>query len=90
VPVPSSLTLSAHPNPFNATTQIRFDLPQAVLVNLTIFDVLGRRVETLLNDTRPAGSHHMEWNAENQAAGIYFARMQAGDHIRTTKLLLLK
>jgi hypothetical protein len=70
--------------------RIHFDLPQTGLVDLTIFDVLGRRVETLLNDTRSAGSHHVEWNAENQAAGIYFARMQAGDNIRTTKLLLLK
>jgi hypothetical protein len=90
VPHPSSYVLCSYPNPFNPTTQIRFDLPQAALVNLTIFDVLGRKVETLLNDTRSAGSHHIVWNAENQAAGIYFARMRAGDYIRTTKLLLLK
>jgi hypothetical protein len=80
----------SYPNPFNSTTQIRFDLPQPALVNLTIFDVLGRKVEILLNETRPAGSHHVAWNAEKEAAGIYFARMEAGEFVQTQKIMLLK
>ncbi len=80
----------AYPNPFNATTTIGFELPGSGMVDLAIFDLLGRRVATLSSEVRPAGIHHVQWTAENVASGIYFARLQAAQQISTQKVVLLK
>jgi hypothetical protein len=87
---PSSFILSCFPNPFNATTTIRFDLARAGAVSLNAFDILGRRVEALAWGDYPVGSHRVVWDASRVAAGVYFVRLESGEDMQVNKLLLLK
>lgn len=78
------------PNPFNPSVALRFALPEAGRVRLDIFDLQGRRLETLLDGHHDSGRHEVRWDAEGRASGVYFARLQAGDQSLSHKLLLLK
>ena len=78
------------PNPFNPSTIIRFQLPTAATVSLKIFDVLGREIQTLIQQKMTAGNYSAEWDGSHFASGVYFCRLQAGDFVQTKKLLLLK
>jgi hypothetical protein len=89
-PDPSSFTLSCYPNPFNPTTDIRFDLPKAERVQLCIYNSLGQLVTTLLDEPRATGSYASSWDGRNAATGLYFCRLQAGNFVQTRKMLLLK
>jgi hypothetical protein len=88
--LPQRLHVAVYPNPFNAQTQIRFDLPQAGNVTLKVFDVLGREVETLLDKPLIAGNHIYFWNGANEPSGMYFVRLESGKSRITQKLMLLK
>jgi len=90
IPHPSSFILSCAPNPFNPTTQIRFDLPERSHVDLQVFDLQGRLVQTLASRFFPAGSHALSWDGTLFASGTYFARISTPQHATTQKLLLLK
>ena len=84
-----------YPNPFNPVTTLRYDLPEQTHVNITIYDMLGRQVKTLINHTQDAGYRSVIWNATNDygkpvSAGIYLYQIQAGDYISTKKMVLLK
>ena len=79
-----------YPNPFNATTSIQYDLPEESEVTIEIYDILGRKIETVVSGIQPAGSHSVVWDAENQPSGIYFYRMYAGAHVESKNCLLLK
>ena len=85
---------SNYPNPFNPTTTIRFDLPSAEHVLLQVFDISGKKVKTLVNEQRSAGSYSLVWdgtNIDNQqvGAGAYFCRLVAGSFKRVNKMMLL-
>ncbi len=90
IPHPSSLILSSYPNPFNSTTQFSFNLDRPSRVELTVFDILGREVVTLLNADRPAGSQLVTFNANALPSGIYLARLTALGESRLQKVVLLK
>ncbi len=84
-----------YPNPFNPVTTLRYDLPDNGHVNITIYDMLGRQVKTLINQTQDAGYRSIIWNATNDygkpvSAGIYLYQIQAGEYISTKKMVLLK
>ena len=84
-----------YPNPFNPITTLRYDLPKDALVYLTIYDIMGREVATLLNEERNEGYHSIIWNTRNNvgtpvSAGIYFYQIQAKDFVKTRKMVLLK
>ena len=84
-----------YPNPFNPITTLRYDLPENSLVTITIYDMLGRQVKTLINQTQDAGYKSVIWNATNNygkpvSAGIYLYQIQAGEYISTKKMVLLK
>jgi hypothetical protein len=79
-----------YPNPFNPATTIRFDLPRASAVTLRIFDLLGRKVLTLVDETRSAGSYSVTFDGSRLASGIYLCRLQAGAFATTKKMVLLK
>ena len=84
-----------YPNPFNPVTTLRYDLPENGLVNITIYDMLGRQVKTLVYQTQEAGYRSIVWNATNDygkpvSAGIYLYQIQAGKYISTKKMVLLK
>ena len=84
-----------YPNPFNPVTTLRYDLPENAMVNITIYDMLGRQVKTLMNHTQDAGYKSIIWDATNDygkpvSAGIYLYRIQSGKYISTKKIVLLK
>jgi len=83
------------PNPFNPTTTIRFDLRTAGHVTVNIYDVSGRRVRALVDQTLPAARHQVEWDATDNsgrqvATGVYLMKLIAGDFTQTRKMVLLK
>ena len=82
--------LQNYPNPFNNITIISFGLPHNVPVVIDIYDILGRKVETLVDERQPAGYHQVMWDAEGVSSGIYFYRIQAGEYAETKKMVLLK
>jgi len=79
-----------YPNPFNPKTKIRFKLPEKTYVQLEIFDILGRRVSTLIKKEMNAGTYETEFDGHRFASGIYIYRIQAGSFISSKKMILLK
>ncbi|MBN1294557.1 MAG: T9SS type A sorting domain-containing protein [Candidatus Latescibacteria bacterium] len=83
--------LQNYPNPFNPSTTISYQLDQPCMVNLVIYDILGRKVATLLNDMKLPGSHKVIWNAEGYASGVYFYRLELGESkVLTKKMMMVK
>lgn len=85
----------AYPNPFNPKTTIKFQIPQSQLVCINIFDIQGKIVTTLINNTFTTGNHTVIWNGKNNfgeyvAAGMYFYHLTSGKFSQTKKMLLLK
>ena len=89
LPVKTELS-GSYPNPFNPTTSINYGLEKDGHVEIMIYDAAGRLVEELVNGHQDGGSYSITWNASNQASGMYFAKMVAGDVVQTQKLVLLK
>ncbi len=79
-----------YPNPFNPTTNISFDVPVASHVELSIFNVLGQKVETLVDQELEAGTHQVEWDASRYSSGIYFYRISADNFTETKKMAFVK
>lgn len=84
-----------YPNPFNPTTQVRFALPTNAHVRLTVFNVLGQEVKTLVDQDMAAGTHEVTWNGRNEdggqvSSGIYFYRISADNFSATKKMMMLK
>jgi hypothetical protein len=79
-----------YPNPFNPSTLVRYQLSVASKVELSIYDLLGREVATLVNDVRTPGAYNVTWNAAGLASGTYFCRLRAGTLQQTRKLLFVK
>ena len=73
--IPGNYSLSAYPNPFNATTTISLSVPVTGPVKLVAYDLQGRTVLTLVNGRLNAGEHHVSWDASGLASGVYFVRM---------------
>ena len=80
----------AYPNPFNSTTRLQFTLPAAGPVELGVFDVLGRRVATLVSGTVAAGTHERVWSADGLPSGLYLIQLQTATATRVQKALLVK
>ncbi len=86
---------NAYPNPFNPVTTLQYDLPEDALVNITIYDMMGRVVSNLVSNQQNAGYKSIQWNATNNtgqpvSAGLYLYTIQAGDYTQTKKMVLLK
>jgi photosystem II stability/assembly factor-like uncharacterized protein len=79
-----------YPNPFNPSTIIAYDLPSATHVTLAVYDVLGREIQTLVNESHVAGRYNVEFAATGLASGMYLYRITAGEFVQTRKLLLLR
>lgn len=79
-----------YPNPFNPTTVIRYSIPSSQKVRLDVFNMLGQKVTTLVNQTQSAGSHAINFYADKLNSGIYFYRLTAGNYTKSMKMLLLK
>ena len=96
VQVPTEYALKGnYPNPFNPTTTIAFDLPEATDVRLEVYDMMGRRVATLVDAQLAAGSYESVWDARSDsgtsvASGVYIYRIQAGSFVSVSQMVLLK
>ena len=94
--LPTAFSLyNNYPNPFNPMTTIRYNLPEDALVNITIYDMMGRVVSNLVSSQKNAGYKTIQWNATNDAgqpvsAGLYLYTIQAGDFRQIKKMVLLK
>ncbi|MCH8326235.1 MAG: aryl-sulfate sulfotransferase [Bacteroidetes bacterium] len=89
--LPKYFSLSQNfPNPFNPTTTIEYSIHQNSFVNIVVYDVLGKVVQTLVNEEKTAGNYKITFNAKNLSSGIYFYTMKAGNFIEAKKLVLLK
>jgi serine protease AprX len=89
--IPSTFSLGQnYPNPFNPVTTITYALPKPIHVQLTVYDVLGREVQALVNGMETAGFKSVRFDGSRFASGFYFYRIQAGDFVQTRKLLLVK
>lgn len=89
--IPQTIALKQnYPNPFNPTTTIEYAIPTSGTTSLIIYDVLGRKVQTLINEFQHAGSYRMELDGRNLASGTYFYRLKVGEHSVTKKMQLLK
>lgn len=95
-PIPSEVTLSDnHPNPFNPTTVISFSIPEAQYVKLAIYNLLGQKVQELVNEFLPSGNYSASWDAtdasgNNVSSGMYLYRLEAGTTTVVKKMLLMK
>lgn len=87
---PSSFHLSVFPNPFNSFTEIAFSLPVTSRVTLRLYDVLGREVMMLMDETRIAGEHRVNFDGNDLSSGIYLCRLQAGEYEQTKKVVLIR
>ncbi len=89
--VPERIQLNQnYPNPFNPTTEISYELPEAVEVTLQVFDMLGRHVTTLVDQPQNAGTQSIRFDASKLSSGIYIYRIEAGNFVQTRKMLLIK
>jgi hypothetical protein len=84
-----------YPNPFRTSTTLTYDLPSATTVQVAVYDVLGRRVQVLVDERKEAGRHTVQWNGQDAsgrplASGLYFVRLQAGDRQLTQRLTLVR
>lgn len=91
VVIPTEYALyNSYPNPFNPSTTIRFDLPEATKVRLVVYDMLGREAAVLVDGERPAGQYSVRFEAGKLSSGMYIYRLQAGNFVQTKKLVLMK
>jgi hypothetical protein len=86
----SAFLRSNYPNPFNSSTTIEYGLPEAGRVRIDIYDLLGRKVETLMDGDMQAGRHRVVWDASGYSSGVYFYRIEAGDFADTKRMVYLK
>jgi len=91
VSVPSEFSLEQnYPNPFNPETKIKYSVPQASQIQIKVYDILGNKIETLVNEEKSVGTYEITWNAENLPSGVYFYQLKAGEFVQTKKMLLMK
>tara|TARA_B100000575_G_scaffold108788_1_gene86607 strand:- start:987 stop:6905 length:5919 start_codon:yes stop_codon:yes gene_type:complete len=95
-PIPSEFSLSQnYPNPFNPVTIINYDLPKEAVIEIAIYNILGREVNSLVRGMKEAGYHTINWDSKDRygnpvAAGVYFYQIRSHDFVKTRKMLLLK
>ena len=76
------------PNPFNGTTSISYELQKRTKVSIIVYDLLGRKIETLVDTEQQEGSHSIQWNSGNASSGVYFYRLIADEFVRSGKMIL--
>lgn len=89
--IPNKIELAQnYPNPFNARTEITYTLAQASHVKITVYNIIGQAIATLVNQGQAAGEYRVNWDAANQPTGVYFYRLQAGNISQSRRMVLLK
>jgi hypothetical protein len=90
VPSASPFLMQNYPNPFNPSTEIRFGLSRATVVRLTVANLLGQKVATLVDGSLEAGEHSVRWDAARLPTGTYYYTLQAGKYCYTRRMLVLR
>ncbi len=89
--VPADFKLNQnYPNPFNPSTTIEFSIPEASNVRIAVYNLLGQQVAEIVNETKSAGTHSIQWNASDLSSGMYIYSLEANGNIITKKMTLLK
>lgn len=88
--LPTSFRMAAYPNPFNPSTTIEYSIARTGFINISVYNVIGERVATLVNGRLRAGDYQVQWRATHLASGTYFCRIEAEGFAKTIKLMLLK
>ena len=89
--IPAEYSLSQnYPNPFNPTTNIKFALSKPAPTKISVYDLLGRTIQTLLNRKLESGYYEINFNGDNLPSGVYLYRIQSGSFVKTKKMLLMK
>ena len=89
--LPDKYALSQnYPNPFNPATTINYSIPNAGQVKITVYNAIGSKVATILNEYKQPGNYTVQFNATNLASGIYFYRIESGQFLQIKKMILLK
>ena len=81
---------SEYPNPFNPVTNIEYTISQAGNVEIIVYDVMGRKIDTIHNEFKSNGTHSITWDASNRSSGIYYLQIKSNDSVKTQKVVLLK
>jgi flagellar assembly factor FliW len=89
IPIEFSLSQN-YPNPFNPTTKIEYSIPKAGLVRLKVYNLLGREVAAIVNQSQAAGKYSVNFNAGLLSSGLYFYKIQVGNYFLIKKMLLMK
>ena len=79
-----------YPNPFNPTTKIKYQIHEPCMVELIVYDLLGREIKKLVNEYKPAGSYDIVFDGSNLSSGVYFYNLKSGNYIETKKMVLLR
>ena len=91
VRVPTEYSLAQnYPNPFNPITTIKYTLPKAAKVKVEVYNLLGQRVEILVDSEQEAGYHSVQWDGSEMTSGVYFYRLTAGSFTATKRMVLMK
>jgi hypothetical protein len=89
--IPNKFSLfQNYPNPFNPITHCEFRIADFGFAKLTVYDALGREIQTLVNEELKPGTYEAEWDGSNYPSGVYFYQLTAGDYIETKKMVLVK
>ncbi len=90
ISLPGQVTLGNYPNPFNASTIIQYNVPKRGFVSLTVYDLLGKKLTTLVNGYQDSGNRSVTFNADNYPSGLYLYRLSVGGETQTRVMTLIK
>ncbi|GBD87348.1 hypothetical protein BMS3Abin03_01280 [bacterium BMS3Abin03] len=79
-----------YPNPFNPVTTIKYDLPKSGFVEVIVYDILGRKIKSLVNEYKYAGSYEVNFDASNLSSGVYFYQLKTQTFVQTKKMVLVR
>jgi hypothetical protein len=79
-----------YPNPFNPSTKIEYSLPADEFVNLTVYDVLGNTITTLVNEKKQTGSYEVIFDASDLSSGVFFYKLTAGEYVNIKKMVVIR
>jgi len=88
--IPKEFSISNYPNPFNPTTTINYQLPEAGFVTIKVYDILGKEVSVLVNETKQAGYYNVNFDAGSLTSGIYIYSIQSNNFAQSKKMLLIR
>ena len=88
--IPTNLKVEAYPNPFNSTVTLKLSLPRSGFTEVSLYNILGQKIKTILEEYKPSGSYSIKYNADNLSSGVYLLMLRQNQFISQQKIILLK